>query len=129
MKTFPFDIVFLDLTLPDSNGMEILSNLKGRFPESEVIIITGHSSIDSAIEAIKKGAYHYVAKPFKLAEIRFLADSAREKIDLRRENQRDSETDLRIAAQLRAAYERAGFDFTRNKLGSKHFQVVVLHAR
>jgi two-component system response regulator AtoC len=86
MKTFPFDIVFLDLGLPDTDGMEILTYLTTQFPESEVIIITGHASIDSAIEAIKKGAYHYVTKPFKLEEIRILAAGAGEKIALRREN-------------------------------------------
>jgi len=88
MKTFPFDIVFLDLTLPDADGMEILSRLKTRYAESEVIVVTGHASIDSAIAAIKRGAYHYVTKPFKLDEIRLLAAGAREKITLRRENLR-----------------------------------------
>jgi DNA-binding NtrC family response regulator len=88
METFPFEIIFLDLTLPDTDGMEILSNLKARYEEAEVIIITGHGSIDSAIEAIKKGAYHYVTKPFRMEEIRVLAAGAREKITLRQENLR-----------------------------------------
>ena len=88
MKTFPFEIVFLDLTLPDTGGMEVLSRLKGRYAETEVIIITGHGSIDSAIEAIKRGAYHYITKPFKLEEVRVLAAGAQEKISLRRENRR-----------------------------------------
>jgi two-component system, NtrC family, response regulator AtoC len=88
MKTFPFEIVFLDLTLPDADGMEILSRLKSGYAESEVIIVTGHASIDSAIAAIKRGAYHYVTKPFKLEEIRVLAAGAKEKISLRRENRR-----------------------------------------
>ncbi|MEJ2587911.1 MAG: sigma-54 dependent transcriptional regulator [Deltaproteobacteria bacterium] len=88
MQTAPFHIVFLDLTLPDSNGMEILSRIKSRYAGTEVIIITGNSSIDSAITAIKKGAYHYVAKPFKLEEIRVLAAGAREKMELREENRR-----------------------------------------
>ena len=92
MKTFPFEIVFLDLTLPDTEGMEILSHLKGRYAETEVIIITGHGSIDSAIEAIKRGAYHYITKPFKLDEIRILAAGAQDKVSLRRENQRLRET-------------------------------------
>lgn len=88
MESFPFQIVFLDLTLPDTTGMEILTRLKGRYAEAEVIIITGHGSIDSAIEAIKKGAYHYITKPFKLEEIRVLAAGAREKIALLQENRR-----------------------------------------
>jgi len=88
MAAYAFQIIFLDLSLPDMDGMQILSNLKANHPESEVIIITGHSSLDSAIEAIKKGAFHYVAKPFKLEEIRVLAAGAREKLDLRLENLR-----------------------------------------
>jgi len=88
MCTFPFHIVFLDLTLPDTDGLAILERLKGRYPEAEAVIITGHGSIDTAIDAIKKGAYHYVTKPFKLEEIRVLAAGAREKLMLREENRR-----------------------------------------
>lgn len=88
MDAAPFHIIFLDLRLPDMDGMEILSHIRARHKDAEVIIITGHGSIDSAIRAIKNGAYHYVTKPFKLEEIRVLAAGAREKIDLRRENRR-----------------------------------------
>jgi two-component system response regulator AtoC len=88
MEAYPFHIIFLDLSLPDTDGMEILSHLRARHEEAEVIIITGYGSIDSAIEAIKKGAYHYVTKPFKLEEICLLAAGAKEKIALREENRR-----------------------------------------
>ena len=88
----PFNIIFLDLKLPDVNGMEVLSRFQKRYDNVEVIIITGYGSIDSAISAIKKGAYHYVTKPFKLDEIRLLARSAKEKIGLREENRRLRET-------------------------------------
>ena len=82
----PFNIIFLDLKLPDVNGMDVLAQIKKRYDDVEVIIITGYGSIDSAISAIKKGAYHYVTKPFKLDEIRLLARGAKEKIGLREEN-------------------------------------------
>lgn len=88
MHNQPFHLVFLDLGLPDVDGMEILSQITANYGAVEVIIITGHASIDSAIEAIKKGAYHYVTKPFKLDEIRSLAKRAEEKIRLREENRR-----------------------------------------
>lgn len=88
----PFNIIFLDLKLPDVNGMDVLSQIKKRYDNVEVIIITGYGSIDTAIIAIKKGAYHYVTKPFKLDEIRLLAGSAKEKIGLREENRRLRET-------------------------------------
>jgi len=73
-----FDLVFLDVVLPGLNGMEVLQLAKARLPELEVILITGHASIDAAIGAIKKGAFHYVAKPLKLEEIRHLTRRALE---------------------------------------------------
>ena len=84
----PFNIIFLDLKLPDVNGMDVLYQTKKRYDNVEVIIITGYGSIDSAISAIKIGAYHYVTKPFKLDEIRLLTRGAREKMGLREENRR-----------------------------------------
>ncbi|MBU0986863.1 MAG: response regulator, partial [Proteobacteria bacterium] len=80
MTQEPFHIILLDLRLPDVEGMEILAQLTGRYEDMEVIIITGHGSIDSAIKGIKQGAYHYVTKPFKLEEIRLLVRGAKEKI-------------------------------------------------
>jgi len=88
MSENPFHLVFLDLKLPDMNGLEILHALSDRYENLEIIIITGHGSIDSAVEAMKQGAFHYVTKPFKLNEIVLLAKNAREKIRLRNENRR-----------------------------------------
>ncbi len=83
-----FDVVLTDLRLPDITGMDILEMVKARRPESEVIMITGYGTIDSAISAIKSGAYHYVSKPVKLDEIRVLITGALEKISMRLENLR-----------------------------------------
>ncbi len=88
MLTEPFDLVFCDLRLPDTGGMEILSRCKAIRSDAEVIIITGHGSIDSAIDAIKDGAYHYATKPLKLNIIRVLAKGALERISMRQENLR-----------------------------------------
>ncbi|MBW2108312.1 MAG: sigma-54-dependent Fis family transcriptional regulator [Deltaproteobacteria bacterium] len=92
MADTPFDVVFLDLGLPDADGMEILRRLIGHYDDVEVIIITGQGSIDSAVEAIKQGAYHYVTKPFRLSEIGSLAGSAAKKLALKKENRRLRET-------------------------------------
>ncbi len=63
MQDDPFDVVLLDLRMPDVDGMTVLRGLKQRWPSSEVIIITGYPSIDTAKEAVALGAYDYLAKP------------------------------------------------------------------
>ncbi|MBU4263119.1 MAG: sigma-54 dependent transcriptional regulator [Proteobacteria bacterium] len=83
-QTFP--IVFIDLHLPDIHGMEILTQVKSRFEDTEAIIITGNASIETAVDAIKAGAFHYITKPFKRHDIRLLANTARKKIELLEEN-------------------------------------------
>ena len=88
MEQNPFDIVFLDLELPDMGGMEILSHIKAMHRETEVIIVTGHGSIGNAVEATKAGAYHYLTKPCRSHDLYLMAERAAEKIDLHRENTR-----------------------------------------
>jgi len=79
-----FDLVITDLVMGDIDGLELLSRVKRKDPEAEVIVITGHASIATAIEAIKRGAYHYVEKPVRPDEVRNLASRALERIALRR---------------------------------------------
>jgi len=88
MKQKRFDIVFLDMNLPDQDGLEILVRIKQYCSETEVIIITGYKSVETAVEAIRKGAYHYIAKPVNLSDIRLWARNARDKIGMRAENRR-----------------------------------------
>lgn len=88
MTQNPFTIVLTDLRLPDGSGMDILTRVKAVRQDAEVILITGYGTIDSAIEAIQKGAFYYVTKPLKLNEIRVLVDGAIEKIHMRIENVR-----------------------------------------
>jgi two-component system, NtrC family, response regulator AtoC len=64
-----FDLALLDLRLPDTDGTVLLEELKGTLPELVAIVITAHSTVDSAVEAMKKGARDYVAKPFNLEEL------------------------------------------------------------
>jgi two-component system response regulator HydG len=63
MEQHPFDVILLDLRMPDLDGMDVLKTIKQRWPDSEVIVITGYPSIESAKEAMKLGAYNYLAKP------------------------------------------------------------------
>ncbi len=71
-----FQAVFLDLKLPGIKGMDILSRIKEASPETPVIIITGYASIESAIEAMKRGAFDYMAKPFTPEEVRVVTKKA-----------------------------------------------------
>lgn len=73
-----FDIVFLDLRLPDIDGMELLAQLKKLQQDIVVIIITAHGSIDTAIESMKKGAFDYITKPFDVDELLLQAEKAME---------------------------------------------------
>lgn len=82
-----FQIAVTDLRLPDLDGLAVLSRVKEIDANAEIILITGYGTIDTAIEAIKRGAFHYITKPLKLDEIRLLVRSAAEKIELRQENQ------------------------------------------
>ena len=72
----PFDLALVDLKLPDISGMEFLRQAPDRFPDVPIIIITGYSTIPSAVEAIKMGAFDYVAKPFQPDEIEAAAEKA-----------------------------------------------------
>jgi len=69
VKSRRYDAVLLDLKMPDLNGMEVLRRLKRTSPETTVIIITGYPSVDTAVEALKLGAFDYVPKPFTPDEI------------------------------------------------------------
>ncbi len=80
------DVVLLDMMLPDRNGLEILPEITARAPDLPVIVITAHSSVESAILAMREGAFHYVPKPFKNEEVLHLVRRAVERRLLEREN-------------------------------------------
>ncbi len=80
-----FDLVITDLRMPDMDGMQLLEAVKGTTPDTEVIIITGYASIETAVESMRKGAYQYLAKPIRLDEVCVMAEKALEKRRLRQE--------------------------------------------
>jgi len=82
-----FDLILTDLMMPGANGIEVLRIAKEIDEDVHVIIITGFASLETAMEAIRKGAYDYITKPFKLDEIKIVVQNACEKIRLLRENQ------------------------------------------
>jgi two-component system response regulator PilR (NtrC family) len=83
-----FDVVISDIQMPDRSGLELLREARTLAPETAFIMITAFASTETAIEAMREGAYDYITKPFKVEEIRITVEKALEKKLLRSENQR-----------------------------------------
>ena len=86
IKDKDFDVVFTDFKMPDIDGLELLAMIKEYRPATEVIIVTGHGSMESAIQAMKFGSYDYIQKPFKLDVLRIVINKLYEEKRLKREN-------------------------------------------
>jgi DNA-binding NtrC family response regulator len=90
-----FDVVILDMVMPGMSGLEALEKLKVAHPECEVILLTGQGTIETAVQAMKLGAYDYLTKPFQLTDLELLIEKAYDRRRLRQENR-----------QLQAVIER-----------------------
>ncbi|MFQ5839738.1 MAG: sigma-54-dependent transcriptional regulator [Candidatus Methylomirabilales bacterium] len=86
IRSHEFDVLILDLRMPKLGGLEVLRELRGRDLAPEVIVLTGHASISTAITAMKLGAYDYLTKPCKTGELNLMIRKAFEKRQLVREN-------------------------------------------
>ena len=86
LKGSPFDLVFTDLRLPDASGIDLLGLIKSDTPNTEVIVMTAHGSLDIAIEAIKRGAFYYIEKPFTPQQVATLVERALQFEAIKREN-------------------------------------------
>ena len=92
-----FDIVITDLRLPDCSGIDLLKQIKSYHPATEVVLITGHASAETAVSAMKEGAYDYIIKPLNMEELRIILAKALEKRRLLSEN-------IYLKKQLREKY-------------------------
>jgi len=114
------ELVLLDLMLPGMSGMEVLKQIRRTNPDQVVVIITAYSSIEGAIEAMREGAFHYIAKPFKNEEVLHTIREGLEKRRLSRENRT-------LREQLRQRY---GFEniIGKSKPMQKVFELIRLAA-
>ena len=80
-----YDLVLTDLRMDKVSGMDVLAEVRARHPDTEVIMLTAYAAVDSAIEAMKLGAFHYIAKPYKIDEVRAQVAHALEKTRLRQQ--------------------------------------------
>ena len=112
LRNNPPAVVLLDLQLPDAEGLEMLDQIKREHPQTQVIILTAHDSLSNAIESIKRGAYHFISKPYAPEELLSLVEKAIETQSLLRETQELRQKTQQLEKRLEIAETRAAPVFT-----------------
>jgi len=106
LKSKSPSLVLLDLQLPDADGLEMLDRIKTELPDMQVIILTAHDSLHNAIESIKRGAYHFISKPYAPEELLSLVEKALEKQSLVQEAEELREKTQQLEKRLEIAETR-----------------------
>lgn len=106
LKENPPAVLLLDLQLPDAEGLDMLAQIKAEHPETQVIILTAHDSLNNAIESIKRGAYHFISKPYAPEELLSLIEKALEKQSLLRETEHLRQKTQQLEKRLEIAETR-----------------------
>jgi len=104
-----FDVIFTDLVMSDVDGMEVLARAKKALPDSEVIVVTGHASVPTAVQAMQQGAFNFLEKPVTPDKLRAVAEKAVDKVRLKREN-------LELSQRLDEKFGFEGIVFTSKKM-------------
>jgi DNA-binding NtrC family response regulator len=87
----PYDVVITDLIMPSIGGLEVIQAAKKRYAETQVVVITGFASLETAIDSMRQGAFDYIAKPFKLVELDLIIEKISERKKLMEQNQKLTE--------------------------------------
>ncbi|MGH9426622.1 MAG: response regulator, partial [Terriglobia bacterium] len=87
----PYDVVITDLMMPSVSGLEVIRAAKKRYAETQVVVITGFASLETAIDSMRQGAYDYIAKPFKFVEVDLIVEKISERKKLLEQNQKLTE--------------------------------------
>jgi len=88
LRQHDYEVLLTDVKMPGMDGLELLRRAREAWPGMEVLVVTGFATTESAVEAMRAGAFYYVSKPFRLGEVRKLVREAADKAQLRAENQR-----------------------------------------
>ena len=111
-----FDLVFLDLRLPDADGIRLLEHIKQTAPETEVVMMTAHGSLEVTIDAIKRGAFYYLEKPFTFEQVLLLAERALQFKTMKAENRLQKSTRVQ---------QRDDFGIIGNNSKMRHLRGVI----
>jgi DNA-binding NtrC family response regulator len=111
IRSKPPTLILLDLQLPDADGLETLDRIKTEVPQIQVIILTAHDSLHNAIESIKRGAYHFISKPYAAEELLSLVEKALEKQFLLQEAEELREKTEQLERRLEMAEARPALIF------------------
>ncbi len=101
LESASYDLVVSDVKMPGLDGISLLSNIRELSPDTAVLLMTAYSTAEQAVEAMKRGAYDYIAKPFNVEEIKILVGNALENRSLKREN-------LRLRQEVQERYSFSG---------------------
>ena len=130
MQQHPFDLLLVDLKMPQMDGMELLQRIKKQYPDQIVIIITGHATIEAAVEAMKFGAYDFITKPFLPDQLRLAVRRALEKRALELEAvqlREEREKSLKDIAMEKSRIQTIIHCMASGVLVTDRDQIVVLH--
>jgi DNA-binding NtrC family response regulator len=115
----PYDIVITDINMPGMNGIDLIRKIKRREDTVEFIIMTGYASVDTAIDAVRVGAFDYVLKPFKFDELKIVINNAKDKVILRKTNKE-------LVKKLKDIYKEID-KYSKIKIDNQSLDLSILH--